>query len=175
MRNRSVVIAALLALTAASDRWDGAAVAQATEYRKTTVGAILKGGARSDGQRVELHGRLISGNEVSIVLDDSTCKVIGATGCSLWADFGKCGMVDGEPTTPTQCVRSVRDRSSPRQPDNGATGLFELANVTIRGVVFTVRRDVTYGESVPKAFRLGFGHLSAYPGEIDVVWLRVGG
>jgi hypothetical protein len=145
-------------------------------FRKTTVESILGMGKRIDGKPVELHGRLISGPETSVFMDASTCKGLhpGVSGCSIWALLRDC-RVDGDEPAREPCSRVVGELSRPQpQSAQGVPTLFVLDNVTLRGIALTVRRDIKYARSVPKSVRVGFGHLSAYPAEIEVRVLSIG-
>jgi hypothetical protein len=146
---------------------------QQPRFLRTTVEAILRLGKRIDGKPVELHGRIVYGGETSIFVDASTCGGMKVSGCSIWAEFDDCRVVGGE-SAQERCGKVVDQRSRPL-PAAGGSSLLVLDDVTVRGIVLTVRKDVHYDKSVPKSLRIGFGHLSAYPAQINVGELEIGG
>lgn len=134
------------------------------DYRRMTVDSILRLGKRIDGQRVQLHGRIISGPETSIFMDDSQCRGLQVSGCSIWTDFDHCRIEASNAPKPCSGVIETRShRRGGREPNT-----FVLDDVTVRGTISTVRRDITYAKSRSKRLRVGFGHLGAYPAKLDV-------
>jgi hypothetical protein len=61
----------------------------------------------------------------------------------------------------------------PNPSGSPLSAYFQLNKVVLRGVVFTVRRDIGYAKGTPKSVRVGFGHLSGYPAEITVEELEI--
>ena len=157
----------LLALTASA-----IVVSSKTEarphFKSTTVASVLASGKRSDATPVELHGRITAGPETSIFTDSSTCKDPYHSRCVIWVEFDHC-TVPRDESPARSCEQLIKERSQPLR--NGGT-LSILENVTIRGIILTVRKDIIYDRSVPKG-SVGFGHLSAYPAQINVAELEL--
>ncbi len=142
-------------------------------FRRASVESILTMGDRTDRKPVELYGRVTTGPETSIFTDSSKCTGLRVSGCSIWVELNEhCTLAGGE-SSRRRCDRAIEELAR-RQPTGWASGLFGVDNVTVRGIVLTVKRDVKYDKSLPKSFRLGFGHLSAYPAQIDVVEIEIG-
>lgn len=129
-------------------------------FRKTTVSAIISGSPAFDEKLLEVRGRLTFGFEMSRFQDASKCKM--ARNCSLWAEFDKCMVVDRS--------RQIEpcDQRIDRMDKVRKGRALVLEGVTLRGLVQTIRKDVTYDSSVPPTVRIGFGHLSACPAQILV-------
>lgn len=124
-------------------------------FQRTTVAAILRSAKRFDGRAVELHGTLVSGFEASIFIEPTSCPNAEHVACALWADFSRC----------KPCIDSVEQVTHERRD---GSHLSETSDVTVRGTVYTIRKDVSYDRSVPRSVRIGFGHLSAYPAQISI-------
>lgn len=143
-----------------------------SEFRRTTVAAIVKAGRGADGSRVELHGRIVSGFETSVFEDSSACGE-QTMRCAIWVDLSNCKVAKGS-WSATRCDDLVEHFSEKQHRGDGVPDLFVLDNAVLRGVVSAVRRDIAYDKSVDKSFRIGFGHLGAYPAKIEVNLLSLG-
>lgn len=132
-------------------------------FRRMSVAQIV-GADALDGKAVEVHGSLRFGFETSMLRDSSSCKTI--RNCSVWVEFKSCVVASGA-ARGEKCEDLIE-----RMPPNGR-GILELENVVLRGIVETVRKDVSYEPSAPRSVRIGFGHLSAYPAQITVSEMEI--
>ena len=141
----------------------------ATVFRKATVAEILASPGKFDQKLVELRGRIVVGQEISMFQDGSTCAKIRM--CALWVELDRC-MIAGSETENSCAVyidNLVRLNGGPPLSQR-----IELDDVAVRGVVMTSRKDLRYDSSVPKQYRVGqFGHLSAYPGQVNVQQIQL--
>jgi len=131
-------------------------------YQRTTVQAILKHPKVMDGKRVEIRGTVMFGFEMSAFRDEQPCEKGRSGRCAIWVKMEHC---------------SVRSASNLAKDCNDLIGEFSqglpeptpltMKHVTLRGTVFTIRRDIRYTRSAPGSARIGFGHLGAYPAQIQ--------
>ena len=110
--------------------------------------------------------------ETDVIQDASTCpKKFRA--CAIWLRFDPKCTASTKPGVTLGCEEFLRQ--SRRQVKDG--GLlnegYVVDDVVVRGVVWTVRRGAIYDKSLPKSARIGFGHLSAFPTEIEVEELQL--
>lgn len=160
---RSVLITMALLL------WAGSQSAPAgPKYKRTTIESILGYWKKADGKQVELEGSVITGFEASIFRDGSVCnRDSNAHECTIWLKFGNCRTVDGS-SVERSCAQVVEQLSRRSFQGKDDLRLVTLRNVIVRGKLSTVRKDITYDRSVPKSARIGFGHLGAYPAELNL-------
>jgi hypothetical protein len=149
------------------------------EFRRTTVTNILKDHNKFNGAKVELHGRITLTQEIGAFEDETKCGGLGLQVCALWTQFDRCSVV-GQPIEQSCDVFLRRVISSSivgedrRTPAAEATRRTVVEDVTIRGVVSTIRKDLRFDKSVPESARWGmFGHLGAYPGQIDIQQIQL--
>jgi hypothetical protein len=119
-----------------------------------------------DGLHVEVQGKATFGFETSIFRDGSACENPGGR-CTIWLKFDNCSVISPGGQT-ARCSSVIEHLSAELQRGREGPKPFVIENVTLRGRVSTVRKDVSYDKSVPASARVGFGHLSAYPAEIQV-------
>jgi len=132
--------------------------AGAPGYEPQTVRGILALGKAADEQLFDVTGTFLSGGEINALIDDD-CGQDSATHCSVWVRFDACNQPNGM----NPCLVTLQ--AIPRVPYGAGV---RAARIRARGIVHSVRKDVTYPPSFPAAAKIGFGHLGAFPAEIDV-------
>ena len=140
------------------------------QFHRTTIESILKRGRKSDGMRVEVQGTTTSGFETSTIRDASTCKGLNVAHCSIWLKFGSCAVLRG--VQPERLCGQPLERVLEQHAEKSDLRQIVIHHVVVRGIVSTVRKDITYDKSVPRSARVGFGHLGAYPAQIEVEELQ---
>lgn len=167
MRNTGVVFYCLVCLTVSAKCGEGAEV----PYKKVTLDSILQSRKKSDGSRVELRGSIVSGFETNILRDPGGCTGANVRRCTAWLKLGHCVVVKS-PRGETDCGRLIMRLAEEKRLR--PTDTLVIEHVILRGKVSTIPKGFTYDKSVPASARqLGFGHLNAYPVEIEVEQLEM--
>ena len=150
----------------------------APKYRRTTIESILKAGKRIDGARVELRGKIMAGAETNAFGDASSCKHLKVRTCAVslnWADCTRVVGADPEMQCDGRIIERLWREQHPNEelPRLDFRRLLVVDRVIVRGVVSTVRKDITYGKSMPKSARVGFGHLGGFPAQLQLEELEI--
>jgi len=132
------------------------------QFPRIEIGTLVRKAEKMDGRRAELAGVLVLGFETSFLRPANGCGSV-TPNCSIWVRFGDCVISKGKYAT-EPCTRAVAELAQMHQHSDRSEKA--TLKVVLRGVLHTVRKDVTYDSSVPRSVRVGFGHLGAYPAEI---------
>jgi len=167
MTRIAVYVSAVLAILGA----EGHAQVPGTKYSRTTVAAVVKSPKHADGMRVEMRGDATFGFETSVLVGPTACDG-GRRPCAIWLNFDDCSVLRGGQDI-GRCGPFIDGLYAGQRQEPRELRRLVIKDVVLRGRLSTIRKDLRYANSVPSSVRMGFGHLGAYPAELQVEQMQV--